>query len=223
MKKLLFIVLVFILNIYLVNSTLAAELSERDKLSKIINSSENSYKNVFTPWTNKYNEAKARYDKAISDRDALDKKAETYKKTAKNAKAEKKTVEEAKKGKKATPDPLWKCEIDVDNEIDWLSVKDALDWCLAWSALVDWTEVRIDWNWWFWKKIKNWINNIAIYLWVFAVWSIVLWGLMMTLSSWEDEKIKKAKDIIKWWIIWFIWLISVSAIINLIIKIIYSL
>jgi len=49
MKKLLFIVLVFILNIYLVNSTLAAELSERDKLSKIINSSENSYKNVFTP------------------------------------------------------------------------------------------------------------------------------------------------------------------------------
>jgi|SaaInlStandDraft_6_1057023.scaffolds.fasta_scaffold00586_5 hypothetical protein len=117
-----------------------------------------------------------------------------------------------------TPITFWECNPDLDT--DW-TIWEALDGCLNDSKLVDWWNVKV--AWWFWNVIKTWVNNISIYLWVFAVWSIVLWALMMTLSGWEEEKINKAKDIIKWWIIWFLWLIFASAIINLVIRIMYSL
>ena len=97
----------------------------------------------------------------------------------------------------------------------------SLDSCLSDSNLVDWFDAEIDWG--FFDTIKNWTNNISLYLWILAVWSIVFWSLMLTLSAWEEDKIKKAKDIIKWGIIWFIWLISVTAIVNLIVKIMYSI
>jgi hypothetical protein len=45
----------------------------------------------------------------------------------------------------------------------------------------------------------------------------------MTLSAWEDEKIKKAKDVIKWWIIGFIWVISASWIILFVVNLMYSI
>lgn len=105
---------------------------------------------------------------------------------------------------------------------DAFEVWQALDNCLNGSKLVGWTDSWID-GMWVSVKIKNWVNNISLYLLIFAVWSIVYGGLMMTLSAWEEEKIKKAKDIVKWWIVWFLWLISASAIISLIVKIMYSL
>ena len=113
------------------------------------------------------------------------------------------------------------CIIDFEEEGSTLSIWQALDWCLSDSNLVNWADAKIDWK--FWDKIKNWVNNISLYLWIFAIWSIVFWWLMMTLSSWEEEKVNKAKDIIKWGMLWFIWLISASAIINLVVKIMYSL
>ena len=70
--------------------------------------------------------------------------------------------------------------------------------------------------------ITKWVNNISVFLLVFAVWSIVYWSLLMTLSHWEEEKITKAKDVVKWWILGFLGVISASAIITLIIKIMYS-
>lgn len=103
----------------------------------------------------------------------------------------------------------------------WGDIWSALEWCLSDSPLVNWSKADID-NW-FWETIRNWINNISVYLWVIAVWSIVYWSLMMTLSTWEDEKLSKAKKIVYWWMIWFVWLISVSAIINLVTNIMYSL
>lgn len=112
------------------------------------------------------------------------------------------------------------CTYDADN---WnIKVWSALDDCLAWSALVDWSNVTVN-KGWFADKVINWVDNISIYLWVIAVGSIVYWALIMTLSAWEDEKITKAKNIIKWWIVWFIWLISAAAIINLVVSIMYSL
>jgi hypothetical protein len=111
------------------------------------------------------------------------------------------------------------CSPNADEAFE---VWDALDECLDWSKLVDWNDAGIVYGW-LSLKIKAWVNNIALYLWIFAVWSIVYGWLMMTLSAWEDDKIKKAKDIVKWWIFWFLWLISTSAIINLIVKIMYSL
>lgn len=107
---------------------------------------------------------------------------------------------------------------------DWeWDIWDALDWCLQGTGLVSWNNVTVDWTGWFADKISNWVNNISIYLWIIAVWSIVYWSLILTLSAWEDEKITKAKNIIKWWILWFLWLISTAAIINLVVNIMYSL
>ncbi len=116
------------------------------------------------------------------------------------------------------------CDFDTDNYSSW-TFKQALDGCLNTTTLVganEWSNA-IDGSGGFWDKIQVWIDNISIYLWIFAVWSIVYWALMFTLSAWEDEKITKAKNIIKWWIFWFVLLISVSAIVNLIVKIMYSL
>jgi len=110
------------------------------------------------------------------------------------------------------------------NYSDWDNVWSALDNCLNWSNLVDWNNVSVDISGsWFQSKIKQWTTNIALYLWVFAVWSIVVWSLMLTLSAWEEEKIKKAKDVVKWWIIWFLWIIFAAWIISLIVRIIYSI
>lgn len=114
------------------------------------------------------------------------------------------------------------CSYDVDSSLS-PDVWNQLDSCLQWSSLVDWNDVSIDWGWWFGQKIRNVVYNISLYLWVFAVWSIVYGWLMWTISAWEEEKITKGKNIIKWGIIWFIWLISVSTVINLVVKIMYSI
>lgn len=114
------------------------------------------------------------------------------------------------------------CGYDIDSE-DALSLWDALDSCLSKTELVNWSDAQIDWKWWFWNKIKTLVNNISLYLWIFAVGSIVLWSLMLTLSAWEEEKVTKAKNIVKWGIIGFLWVLTASAIINLIVKIMYSI
>lgn len=106
-----------------------------------------------------------------------------------------------------------------NNNISW-----QLNSCLNWSSLVNsWKNLDVSENSTFWNKIKTWVNNISVYLLVLAVFAIVYWGLMMTLSTWDDEKINKAKNIIKWWVLWFLALILASAIINLVVKIMYSL
>ena len=108
-------------------------------------------------------------------------------------------------------------------DLNWdFNIWEQLNNCLKDTKLVNWKDSEIS-KWWFWGIITNWTNNIALYLWILSVFSIVYWALIMTISGWEDEKITKAKDIIKWWLIWFIWIISASAVINLLVKIIYSL
>ncbi len=102
-----------------------------------------------------------------------------------------------------------------------IDIKSSLDSCLSTSTLVNWGNAKV--SEWFLVQIKKWVNNISIFLWVLAVGSIVFGAFMLTISTWEDEKIKKAKDIVKWWIIWFLWIIFASAIVNLIVKIMYSI
>lgn len=113
-------------------------------------------------------------------------------------------------------------DCNQSSDSGWFSVWDALDSCLSDSSLVDWTDAWI--NTWLGAsyQIQVWVDNISLYLWLFAVGSIVFGALMMTFSWWEEEKLKKWKDVVKWWIIWFIWLLSVAGIINLIVKIMYS-
>lgn len=101
------------------------------------------------------------------------------------------------------------------------NVSEALEDCLSESDLVNTWDASI--TGWFWDYITTWTNNIALYLWIFAVFAIVFGSFNLTISAWDDEKINKSKKIIQWWIIWFIGVISASLIINLIIRIIYDL
>ena len=108
-----------------------------------------------------------------------------------------------------------------DCDYDWSSVSNSLSFCLEWSDLVDSWDWTIEWG--FRETIIKWTNNIAVYLWILAVFAIVYWSAMLTFSAWEDEKVNKAKSIIKWAILWFIWLLFASTIINVLVKVIYSL
>lgn len=89
------------------------------------------------------------------------------------------------------------------------------------------TVVAVKWDgtveWAFKDKINGWTNNIALFLALLSVGSIIYWGLMMTLSAWEDEKIKKAKDIVKWSLIGFLGVVLATTIVTLVINVIYGL
>lgn len=95
-----------------------------------------------------------------------------------------------------------------------------IDDCLTWSKLVS-ADATIWWG--FANTIKKWVSAISIFLWLFSVLGIVYWAFMLTISAWEDEKISKSKWIIKWSIIGFIWIITASFVINLLIKLFYSI
>lgn len=111
---------------------------------------------------------------------------------------------------------------NTDCSYDWSwNINTALSDCIGWTDLVNIWDAKIDW--WFWEYIKSWTNNIALYIWILAVFAIVFGSLKLTISTWDDEKINKAKAIIKWWIIWFLWVIFASSIINLLIRLVYSL
>jgi len=113
---------------------------------------------------------------------------------------------------------LWFAECKYSESWD---ISSNLDTCLSDSTLVNAWGAKV-WDQ-FDKYILWWITNIGLYLWFFAVLSIVIWSLMLTLSSWDDEKINKAKGVVKWGIIWFIWVITASALISILVKIIYSI
>jgi hypothetical protein len=87
-----------------------------------------------------------------------------------------------------------------------------------------WTDVeKYDIEWGFKNQISTIVKNISIALSIIAVWALVFAALKMTLSQWKDEDIKKAKDIIKWTLIWYLALISAWAIIAIVINFIYWL
>lgn len=117
--------------------------------------------------------------------------------------------------------PVWLfAECNIWSDFNW-SVWSALDTCLSDSNLVDWSNWTIEV--WLKNLINNWVKNIWSVLWLLAVWFIVYWSLLLTLSAWEDEKIKKAKDVIKWSIIGFLWVIFASSIVLLVVNVMYSI
>lgn len=73
------------------------------------------------------------------------------------------------------------------------------------------------------NTINRWITNFSLFLWFIAVWALVYAGLLLQFSGWEDEKISKAKNILKWAIIGFILLISASGIVYVIINVMFGL
>jgi len=118
-----------------------------------------------------------------------------------------------KKQKKET------CKYDPDGENP--DIRDALEHCVWSSALVQVEDAYVTGGL---KDVLNgWIKKIAGFLALGAIFAIAFGSLKLTLSMWEDEKIKKAKDIIKWWIIGFVAVISAGFLIAVVVNFIYSL
>lgn len=99
-------------------------------------------------------------------------------------------------------------------------------WSLTWS----WPQVGIgldsqinyEIEGWLKEKVNSIIKNISLLVWIIAVWALVYAWFLMQTSAWDDEKIKRAKDITKWVVIGFLLLISAWGIIYIVINIMYA-
>jgi hypothetical protein len=100
------------------------------------------------------------------------------------------------------------------------SVMWSLENCIGKTDLVNPGDVKI--SGWFSNTVKKWTKNISVILAVCAVFWIVYGSFMLTTSQWDSEKAKKAKNIILWSIAWFICMVTAPFIVNLVIKIMYS-
>ena len=96
-----------------------------------------------------------------------------------------------------------------------------LDACLKESSLVKSWNLNIE-TWVLKWKIIYWVKKIAWFLGLVAVWALVYAGFMMAISGWEEEKVKKAKDIVKWTILWFLWIVVASSLIAVVVNFMYS-
>ena len=112
----------------------------------------------------------------------------------------------------------WTCSYNF-----WWSIQSSLNNCLS-----DTTLIQPEWNlkttWEHFSGKIYWITKvIASFLSLLAVLWIVYWSFLLVTSAWEDEKIKKWKDIIKCAIIGFLWVVLASSFIVLITKFIFDL
>ncbi len=106
---------------------------------------------------------------------------------------------------------------------DWniWDMKTTLQWCLDWSTVVQSNDLTV--SGWFKTIILNFIKNVSIILALAAIWFIAYGSMVLVASWWNDEKIKKWKNIIKWSLVGFLWLVSASWIIALLVNLIYWL
>ncbi len=114
------------------------------------------------------------------------------------------------------------CSYNKSNEDSWDTATNLMG-CLEWwkSKLVE-PEIDALAESWFKKQIVGWVKNIAWFLWLIAVSALVYAGFMMAISTWEEDKIKKAKDIVKWTLLWFLWVVTAGSIISIIVNFMYS-
>jgi hypothetical protein len=108
----------------------------------------------------------------------------------------------------------WTCEL-------WSDIGSSLESCLWNKDVIQWWNLKVES--WFKLLIISFIDTISIILAILAVWSIAYWSMVIVTSIWNEEKIKKWRNIIQWALVWFLILVSASWIIKLIIYIIYWL
>jgi len=112
-------------------------------------------------------------------------------------------------------DIMFACEYNENG-----SVSQNLDNCLSDSPLVNPWDGLIEWG--VKNQIIDWTSQLAIFLSLIAVGAVVYWAGLMTVSVWDDEKIKKWKDVIKWAILWFLWLLLAWALVRIVIELMFS-
>jgi len=100
------------------------------------------------------------------------------------------------------------------------SVSQNLDNCLADSPLVNPWDGLIESG--VKNKIIDWTSQLAIFLSLIAVGAVVYGAGLMTVSVWDEEKIKKWKDVIKWAILWFLWLLLAGGLVRIVIELMFS-
>lgn len=100
------------------------------------------------------------------------------------------------------------------------NIGQSLDNCLDGTDLVDASgPTLVEWN----LKIQfvNWTLALGGILGLFAVGAIVYGSLLLTLSGGDEEKISHGKDIVKWSLIGFLWVITASGLVRLVIEVIF--
>lgn len=110
--------------------------------------------------------------------------------------------------------------IYADCEYSEGSISENLRGCLSDSSLVNPGDGLIEWG--VKNKVVEWTNSLAWFLWLLAVGAIVYWAWLMTLSIGDDEKIKKGKDVIKWAMLWFLWLLLAWGLVRIVIELMFS-
>ncbi len=109
-----------------------------------------------------------------------------------------------------------KCTYTKDN------IGISLQNCLSSTTLVQPGNLNIE-EGGFNEKIYNITQVIATILSLWAIFWIVYGSFLLVTAAWEDEKIKKWKDVIKWSIIWFLGVVIASSLIVLIVTFFYDI
>lgn len=91
--------------------------------------------------------------------------------------------------------------------------------CLNGSSVYQPWNLAVEAN--FKNSILTWVRNISIALAIFAVWAIIMGWATMVMSAGEEEKINKWKERVKWWILWFLAVVSAWSVIAIIVNVMY--
>lgn len=73
------------------------------------------------------------------------------------------------------------------------------------------------------QVVLSWVKNISLYIWIFAVFAIVFAAFMLVISTGNDEKINKAKDIFKWAVLWLVWVMFAGTLITVLVNTFYGI
>ncbi len=127
------------------------------------------------------------------------------------------------------------CKYDIDNgDIKSSLINCMPEWSLEnkttwwWKELAPWITVWWSNNQWYSidstkNKLLNITQKIVITWSLLAIWWIVFAWILFVIWLWNSDKTKKAKDALKWSLIWFVATLGSQQLINAIINFIYGL
>ena len=95
---------------------------------------------------------------------------------------------------------------------------DIKDFTGMWKDVVSWWTLDQKANNFFWEIIDILLSAV----WVIALFVMVVWAWFMVFYNWQDEMLKKWKNLFMWWILWLVIALTSYYIIALIKYFIYQ-
>ncbi len=92
------------------------------------------------------------------------------------------------------------------------------DFTNIWKDVVSWGTLDQKANNFFWEIIDILLSAV----WVIALFVMVVWAWFMVFYNWQDEMLKKWKNLFMWWILWLVIALTSYYIIALIKYFIYQ-